>query len=673
MNPILYEATEKNFTSKGIGQLSDTLRCIVTEELNGEYELEMDYPVTGGHFDDLKEGRILYVRHSDQVDKQPFEIYKISKPLAGTVTVYAWHLTYRTKKQTCAPFSATSCAEAMSSLKASIIGGSDFTFTTDKSTVASFKTLVPSSVRGLFGGVRGSLLDVYGGEWEYDHFACRLLASRGSDQGVTIRYGKNLTDAKQTSDMSELWTGVVPYWSKSDAEVVYYMGDPILSSVAGQYAYQMIIPVDASEDFETMPTQAQLKTWGEAYVKNNAKSAVPSSIDVSFVALWQTEEYKDVAPLQRLSLGDTVTIYHKALGIDHKARIIKTTYNTLLERYDEMTVGEAKASLSSVIMGSVDQELKQLPSKSFMQAAIEKASELITGGLGGHVVIHKNADGQPDEILVMDTDDIATAVQVLRINVNGIGFSSTGYNGAYKSAWTLDNTFNADNVNVVNLSANSITAGLLQDKTKTNFWNLDTGELVTKQGYVGDWRIRDGYLVTYSDDGRYRVTLCRPTTSNGLTAMACQYAADGKNFNGNRFYVHADGQFGADSSDGDHFYVQDGIAYSKSSAGKYISLVKGYIDGGTGGSSYGYIDFSSSRDVTLSATGSRNVTIWAQGSGRIDFATGQYIHACCDGTGLHDYGAGSAPTIYLPSGIDQNTGTITGWYVARVQDGIVRF
>ncbi|MBO5570848.1 MAG: phage tail protein [Clostridia bacterium] len=491
MKPILYESSETEFVSNGIGRLADAITCTVLEERNGQYELEMEYPVSGLHYGELCEDRIICARHDDTSDIQPFRIYKITKPMNGKVTINARHISYQLSKVVVLPCTANNCVGALQEMKQNSQGDNPFTMWTDKSLEGDFKVTVPTSFRSQLGGITGSVLDVYGpGEYEWDKWTVKFHSQRGADTGVTIRYGKNLTDIKKTTDLSDLWTGIVPYWSgtnEADEPIVIMLDDPVIYSASvDNYSYKLIIPVDFTSAFQEQPTKDQLRAKAEAYVRNNAESRIPESIDISFIALWQTAEYKNVAPLQRLRLCDTVSVYHTGLGIESTGKIVSVTYNVLLERYDKMTIGEARTHLSDSIKAISETATKELPTTSAMQQAIKKATNLITGGHGGHVILSTNALGQPEEILILDTETVETAVEVLRINKNGIGFSHNGYNGPFETAWTLDGNFVADfittgslNASLIDtgvLNASLITTGLLKDKTGNNYWNMDTGE-----------------------------------------------------------------------------------------------------------------------------------------------------------------------------------------------------
>lgn len=458
MIPILYEANETQFTSNGIGLLSDSVSCIVTEVRNGEYELEMDYPITGKHYSEIDLTKIIFAIPADGKDGQPFEIYDITKPLKGIVTIYARHISYRLNKITVKAFTAASCAAAMAGLKTNSFGTNPFSFWTDKVVNANFKVEKPSQLRGLLGGQQGSILDVYGkGDYEFDRFTVKLYQNRGIDSGVTLRYGKNIIDLTNEANNSGVFTGIVPYYYQNETLVSLY--SPIYGEHREEQPYDMVIPVDLTDKFgETVPTQAQLRTAGENYLAKSDGWKINTNIKVSFVNLADTEEYKDIAALQRVNLCDTVKVYHETLGVDATAQVVKTVYNVLLERYDSIELGAVAATLGEAITESV---FEVVPTFSAMEQAIINGTNLITGNAGGYVVLKKNANGKPEELLVMDTEDINTATKVWRFNNSGLGYSNNGYKGPYKQAWTIDGAFYTDWVTAGRMTAALIKTGTL--------------------------------------------------------------------------------------------------------------------------------------------------------------------------------------------------------------------
>lgn len=483
MIPILYSQEETTFASNGIGRLVDCISCEVTEERNGEFEVEFQYPITGKHYGEIKEGRIILVDHDEQKDAQPFVIYRHSAPINGVVTFNAHHISYKLSSVIMEPFTASSVADAFNTFTADSMNPNPFTFWTDNSTGGTMKSEVPASVRSLMGGTEGSILDVFGGEYAFDKFLVKNYANRGSDKGVTIRYGKNLTNIVWEVDTMDLYSNVVPFWSDGESTVVYggivganltaYWTDENGNTITDENNVPIelarinnnVTTLDLSSEFEEAPTVADLEARAAQFLASNQPWIPKENIKIEFVPLWQTDEYADVAPLERVCLCDTVTVYYTNLGVRATAKVIKVVWDALLEKYKTIELGQAKSSFADTIIGAVDNKLAEaianVPTTSAMQAAIDNATSLITGGMGGHIVFLYDADGKPTDMLVMDTDDVNTAVHVLRINVNGIGFSSTGVSGTYSSAWTLDGAFVADWITAGHLSANRIQGGTL--------------------------------------------------------------------------------------------------------------------------------------------------------------------------------------------------------------------
>ena len=467
MIPILYESNITNFNTNGIGRLSDAITCIVTEERNGQYELQMTYPLDGALYNDLQVSRIIWAVPSDGEEEQAFRIYKVSRPISGIVTVYAEHISYQLSCVPVSRYSATSAAAAMSGLASHAAVDCPFTFWTDLTTSGDFSVDAPAGIRSMLGGTEGSILDVFGGEYKWDNYVVRLYAHRGADNGVTLRYGKNITDLKQEENITNTVTGVYPYWQDSDGNYVELTQKVVLSANAGNFPYPRVAVVDCSQEFETQPTQQQLLDWANDYI-GKAGIGIPSvSIDVSFVALWQTEQYKDIAPLERVKLCDTVTVEYEKLGVSAKAKVISTEYDVLAERYKSIGIGDAKSTLTEQFLSQQQQlnnqqsQINEKPSKSFMEEAIENATNWINGVNGGYVVLHKNANDQPYEILIMDTPDIETAQKVWRWNQGGLGYSASGYQGPYTTAITQDGAIVADFITAGTMLANIIKGGTL--------------------------------------------------------------------------------------------------------------------------------------------------------------------------------------------------------------------
>lgn len=475
MIPILFDSTETSFTSNGIGRLADATKCEVTEERNGQYELVMQYPVGGKLYDQIACGRYIYATHDEGKVPQAFQIYKISAPLQGEIAINAWHISYALNSIIVEPYTAGSCTEAIAGISANSMNTNPFTFWTDKSVTADFSLRIPAPARSVLGGVQGSILDVYGtGEYEFDMYTVKLHLNRGQNRGVSIRYGKNLTKLDQQLDASNVYNSCVPYWANDEVTVI---SDTIITRT-GETADRTIV-MDLSADFEEPPTIAELEAAAQAKIDASTNYELAENIKIDFVALWQTEEYKSLASLQRVYLCDTVNIFYEKLGINLTAKCIKVVYDSLRERYVSMELGEPQVSLSQQIQSDVSQEigsaLANVPTKSMMQDAIERATALIGGGYGGYIKFNYLSDGTPSEMLIMDAPEEGSAVNIIRLNQNGIGFSTDG-GTTYASAWTIDGHFNADFIDTGALNANLLTAGVIQDAAGRTTWNLETGE-----------------------------------------------------------------------------------------------------------------------------------------------------------------------------------------------------
>ena len=473
--PILYSSQETRFTDNGLGILSNAVSCVVTEERNGAFELEMQYPADGLRYKDIKLRSLILAKPNPTANPQPFRVYRISKPMLGIVTVYAEHISYDLSGIPVSPFEAGSTAQAMAQLQASSAVENPFTFWTDKSTAASMKVAAPASIRSLLGGREGSVLDVYGGEYAFDRYTVRLYEQRGENRGVSIRYGKNLTDLQQEENCANVYTGAYPYWSGSEGQLVQ-LPEKILPA-EGTYGFTRILALDLSSDFEEEPTMDQLRARARSYMKNNRIGVPDVSLAVSFVQLEQTEEYKDLALLERVNLCDTVNVEFPALGVAAQAKCVKTIYDVLLDRYQSVELGDARTNIADTI-ASQQKQIERAPTITAMKQAVDSATGQITGNKGGYVVLHSSTGGkQPDEILIMDTPDIKTAKKVWRWNKAGLGYSPNGYNGPYGLAMTQDGAIVADFITAGTLSANLIKAGVLRSEDGKSYFDLESGNV----------------------------------------------------------------------------------------------------------------------------------------------------------------------------------------------------
>lgn len=489
MIPILYEGTETSFTSNGIGRLSDAISCTVTENRNGAYELEMEYPIDGVHFSDISLGKYIFAKPAKYSNKQAFEIYQITRPINGVCTIYAYHISYRLSKIPVMPFSTNSVTAALSGLVTNAAETNPFTFTTTKTTVANYNQTEPRDARSCLGGVQGSILDVFGGgDYEFDMFNVKLWQNRGQDRGFQIRYGKNLTDIKQEESIEDTITGIVPFY-KNESTTITLPEKVISTASASNFPYPRTIPVDLSSEFQdSVPTVTQLRNAGNAYIASHSIGVPKVSLDVSFVNLADMVGYENIAILEDVRLCDTVTVIFEKLGVSASAKVVSTEWDVLMDKFNKVGLGSTSNSLANKIANI---EKVQTESSSFLEDAIQRATNLITGESGGYVVIHNNSDGKPYEILIMDNEDIDQAVHVWRWNKSGWGYSSTGYNGTYSLAATIDGGIVADFIKAGTIQ------GIAYNNGNGTFQVDSSGNLTASSATItGQVKARTGYIGT---------------------------------------------------------------------------------------------------------------------------------------------------------------------------------
>ena len=482
MIPILYEQTEKQFSSGGLGFLADCTSCKVTEERNGVFECEFIYPITGPLYDKIQERAIIFATHDDSGDPQPFDIYARSAPIDGLVTFYAHHISYRLSNAVVMPFSATSCADAMAKIQANLITDrdDDFTFWTDKTTVGAYAKTVPSICRTTLGGEEGSILDVYGkGDYIFDKFAVKLYQNKGADTDVEIRYGKNLTNIEHKVDNSSSYNAIVPYWLNEETGVLVTLPEGYVSHNDGT-AYIVAIPYPMNDYFDAAPSVEEMRLKAQQLLDSSDAWVPSEGFEVNFVQLWQTEEYENYAPLQRVNLCDTVRVYYPELGVNAvREKVVKTVYNTLLDRYDEITLNELPTTLTGLTQQQINETTgtgSGTVTPESVAAQINLAVQLIRGYVGGYVEIPADEDGYNKAIYILDAIQKADAVNVIRLDKTGIAISS---NGIESQSWQqiynmATQTFTFPNLTI---SGNLQIAGSLTVTGDISAANISTGGL----------------------------------------------------------------------------------------------------------------------------------------------------------------------------------------------------
>ena len=503
MIPILYEADEIDFSSNGIGRLRDCIRCEVTEERNGIYEVEFEYPVTGQHFDDIKCGRIIAVEHDEAGDVQPFDIVSYTRPINGVATFHAQHISYRQKGITVIA-SSGSGGRSLPGIFATLKSGwpsNPFNYYSDISgqrRVAAFD-LTPRTVRQLLGGVEGSILDAFGGEYEWDRFNVNLWKTRGTKKDYTIRYGVNLLEFQEELDTSETYDACIPYWMGEDGLV---LADPAMITSGESYNGRVnCAPLDLSEEFEEKPTVAQVTAAGQAYMSSNQPYLPSQTITVNFIRLQDSDEYEAYADLQKCSLCDSVNVVFPMYGVTGSFKIVKVVWDVLLERYSLMELGNLHTSLSQALgIGGI-------------QGTAEQANRNVAGAWASAADAQSTA-AAASETAAAAQESAASASQAATTaweHADDAHQAATAAQASAGEAFTAATEAKASAVSATNSANNALVQlGVVEDVAGTLRWISEHGEYVP----TTDTTVHSGTVYFVYEHGDYVPVVNPPAGSN---------------------------------------------------------------------------------------------------------------------------------------------------------------
>lgn len=473
MIPILYAASETDFTTNGIGLLTDAVSCTVTEERNGAYEATLVYPAKGHLAEYIAEDAIIKAKANDTDEPQLFRIYKSGKQIGSNTTWNAEHISYELTGNPVERFSVSgvNAEQALNRLLAAAVFKHKYTGTSDITTVNSTSIADVVSVRKALGGVKGSILDTWGGEYHFNNYRIELLKARGADNGVTIEYGKNLTDAKQERNIANIVTAIFPYakYTPEGEENEVYISlkeKTLVHAGAADYAYKRCEIVDFSSEWEsgTIITEDMLRAKAEAYLEK-ISTEPDINITLSYAQLKKTKDYKNIQVMENVALCDTVTVRIDKLQIEATAKIVKVKYDSLKEHYDTMEIGSVRTNLTKQLTATQQEVTESIKKNQTRAEQIKKQIEqtiadttaAITGNSGGYVVLYP--EKKPQEIYILDQPELSKAKNVWRWNLAGLGHSSTGVNGKFTTAITADGQIVADFITAGELTGAILKAG----------------------------------------------------------------------------------------------------------------------------------------------------------------------------------------------------------------------
>ena len=350
MKPILFEKDETVFASNGLGRLQDCISCTVTEERNGIFECDFEYPVDGRDFNLIQCGRIIGVTHDDSGLIQPFDIVSYTKPISGVVSFHAVHISYRQSGMVATGTNINSLADAFAMLE-DAEPENPFTYEADFTSTAYMASAdgVPRSVRQYLGGIEGSILDAYGGEYEFDKFNVILHQHRGHMRDFAIRYGVNMLDFKDDTDFSETYTSAIPYWKGNDNGTdAIVIGDRVNMVDTSYNGRTICAALDLSDKFENKPTKVQLQTMAQSLMNSRQTNLPHTNISANFVRL-QDLGYQDLDSLLKCRLCDTITVIFPSYNMSGSFQIVKVVWDALADKYDSMELGALSTSLADAL------------------------------------------------------------------------------------------------------------------------------------------------------------------------------------------------------------------------------------------------------------------------------------------------------------------------------------
>lgn len=375
------------FDNNGIGKLADAQSCTVTEKRNGSYELKLICPADGIHAEMLEEGNVILAKPSDTMQPQPFRIYKITTPIDGKLEVQARHISYQLNFITVSPFSVTGCVGAMQGLKSHAASDCPFSVWTDVASSAMFTVSVPASFRNCLGGMDGSVLDTFGGEFEWDRYTVKFHRARGADHNVHIVYGKNLTDFKMEKSIENTITGVHPYWVDNETQAVMELPEKVVMVSRKSVPYQKITVLDCTSAFQEKPSEAALREYAQDYIDTTSLTEPEVDIKIDFIQLWNTPGYEDVVQAEQVSLCDTVHVYISKLGIEASSKVTETEYDSLLERYNSITLSNSTVNSRNSSLTSSLNSIRNTATAAYDTAVrVETAVGEQMGGISASII-----------------------------------------------------------------------------------------------------------------------------------------------------------------------------------------------------------------------------------------------------------------------------------------------
>ena len=479
----IFGQTDTEFSTNGDIILKPT-KCRIHKQDNGEYYADIE--CSTDYSDYIKNGNIVVC--PTPTGNQAFRF--LNPELNKTkIKVKAKHVYYDSENYLIQDSYVVdkNCNQALEHLNAATDNKSPFTTVSDVTSINSFRC-----VRKSLNEAVNVVLERWGGHLVRDNFNIAVRSSIGADNDVTIRYGKNLKEIQKTEDWNNVITKILPVGKDG------LLLDEVYLYSEQQYALPYTKTVSFNQDIEqeenetddayTFRLKEDLRQQATAYL---AENCVPK---INYTVKADIEKITDI--------GDTIEVIDETLGIDLITHVIFFEYDAILEKFVEIEFGNSKEKLSNLmsnVSANTSQQITQRDQElsAKLSDELSSAADKIWGALGNSYCIY-----QGDQILIVDKLPKEEATNVMRINSAGIGFSTSGINGAFTSAWTLDGTLNMQAINVINFTADLIKGGTLKLGSNLNEYGqiLIYNEANTLIGKFD----KDG-VILYGTNGTYLV------------------------------------------------------------------------------------------------------------------------------------------------------------------------
>lgn len=486
----LFNSTDKLFSSNG-DKIIIPVSAKITKQDNGDFYLELTTDLS--YINDLTANKIL-VAPTPQ-GEQAFRISNNIDKTKNKINLKAYHVYYDSENYLIEDSYVVDkdCNDALDHLNSATSDLSPFTTLSDVTSINTYRCVRKSLYEAI-----NVVLERWGGHLVRDNFNIQIRNEIGQNNGVVVRYGKNLKDISCEENWSEVVTKLMPVGQEGLLLPEKYVESDIQYDIPYTKTISFTQNVD-QDNYKDEEGNLDEEAYQEALIddlRNQAQSYVnENSIPkVNYTLKANLEKISDV--------GDTIEVLDERLGINITTNLISYVYDCILGKYIELEFGNFKKTLENLISSITTNTQNQIQENNqvlqvTLSNELQEASDKIWDALGSSYVIYEG-----DKILVVDRLPKETARNVIMINNGGIGFSQNGINGTFNSAWTIDNVLNMEQINVINLTADLIKGGTLKLGSNLNDYGQlevydETNTLIAELNKSG--------LKMYGSDGSYVV------------------------------------------------------------------------------------------------------------------------------------------------------------------------